>query len=325
MYAIFGILYRYESTGRRRTDMGQPGLGLQPLEDDALNKSARHGTLQQASLYYQNCLSQWEDSGFHRPQCWPEYKVSPWKSVFYSSGKFNRKNQNASTRTSLSITELADWYVRDALDCQSDYHWSEIYQLSLGKKGDETPFEQLRHLFHRFPDDQTRLEASRLFSECFKKSLDLEAAEAAEAVELQQQTRTNNGMALVTPEKVRGRDEEDDAERQRQKKKQRNLTREEQRAGPVEHQVALDDDRVELTGFDGSNEDVYEKMKEVVSKYKGKNKGFVPRDYQWLKRIRTSVGRVEKCIGECYNGDRVAFFGSMEKINRVSYKCICKR
>ena len=328
MYAVFGILYRYESTGRRRTDMAQPGLTIQPLEDDALNKSARHKSQKQAALYYQNCLSQWEDSGFHRPECWPEYKVSPWKSVFYSSGKFNRKNPNASTRTSKSVSELAKWYVKEALDCRSSFDWQETYQLSLGRKGHETPFEKLRHLFDKFQDDRTRVEATRLFGECFKKSLELEAEQKASETESERVSVSVDGMPqLVTPEFVRyrARGRDDDEEQRREKKKQRNQTREQQRAGPVEEQVSLESDREELATYDGSNMQVYYKMREITVRYEGKNKGFVPRDYQWLKRLRGSVARIDKCILECSGGEPEVFFDGIDKLNRISYKCVCNK
>ena len=333
MFAVFGILYRYESTGRRRTDMSQPLLQIQPLEDDALSKSARHKTIQQATHYYQNCLSKWEDCGFHVTDMWPLYKCSPWKSIFYASGKYARKNPNASTRTNKAVTELADWYVKVGLGFSADYTWKEAYKRALHRSPTATPLELLRALHKSLIPPEKQKEAEILLSDCLRDALvagsqqcngyntTRQQDESHQQVSIAE-TATVAEMNIVTPEQNNKR-KRTDGEDEEARKQQRNWMREKRRAGPEQEQESLSNARQEVADATGDNKEVILKLKEVVARYRGRNTGFVPRDFQWLRRLRTSLGNVEKCIANCHGGDEEAFLRALPKVNKLSYRCFC--
>ncbi|KAL7562739.1 hypothetical protein ACA910_013241 [Epithemia clementina (nom. ined.)] len=335
IFAIFGILYRYESTGRRRTHMAQPLLQLQPLEDDALSKSARHKSLKQAALYYQNCLNKWEDCGFHNSDLWPDYKVSPWMSVYYSTGRKTRRNENPRSRTTKTIIELANWYVTKSLGFSASYTWKEAYHCSLGQVSTNTPSEDLRALFQFLPDDKKCL-AESLLSECFretaKKGPSEIGADATNHVTPDSgsggggvgggsDNGCNGGAGLGRVVGIRREllQEED----QQARKRQRNMLREERRAGPEDLQLSLKKEREEITKLKGTNLQIYNKIKSVIGQYSDKNSGFVPKDFQWLRRLRTSFAKMRTCVDVCHGGDIGSFVNMQQSLNKVSYKCKC--
>ncbi|KAL7570837.1 hypothetical protein ACA910_018905 [Epithemia clementina (nom. ined.)] len=336
MMAVFGILYRYESTGRRRTNVAQHQLQLQPLEDDALSKSARHKCVKQATLYYQNCLNKWEDCGFHNSDLWPDYKVSPWMSVFYSSGDSNRRNENPKSRTTSSILDLAKWYVTESLGFSGGHTWKEAYKAALGKQSQNTPAEELRTLFHLFPEEQ-RLRAECLLSECIRvTSNNVDGGEGVpqgESGGCGGDGVDGDGAAatLVTPEQVqvagelgqrRMREQADEGD-ETTRKRQRNLAREESRAGPVETRQDLGDLRAQFTSLTGSNEELYNNMESIIDTFEGQNKNFVPKDFQWLRRVRTSFKKIKECVDTCHGGSLSCFLAMDQPLNRVSYRCKC--
>ncbi|KAL7573728.1 hypothetical protein ACA910_007765 [Epithemia clementina (nom. ined.)] len=92
-------------------------------------------------------------------------------SVFYSSGDSNRRNENPKSQTTSSILDLASWYVTESLGFTGGYTWKEAYKAALGKQSQQTPADELRALFHLFPEEH-RLRAECLLSECVRVTLD---------------------------------------------------------------------------------------------------------------------------------------------------------
>ncbi|KAL7578746.1 hypothetical protein ACA910_015979 [Epithemia clementina (nom. ined.)] len=290
------------------------------------------------TVYYQNCLNKWEDCGFHNSDLWPDYKVSPWMSVFYSSGDSNRRNENPKLRTTSSILDLAKWYVllTELLGFSGGHTWKEAYKAALGKQSQNTPAEELRTLFHLFPEEQ-RLRAECLLSECIcVTSNDVDGGEGVpqgESGGCVGDGVDGDGAAatLVTPEQVqvagelgqrRMREQADEGD-ETTRKRQRNLAREESRAGPVEMRQDLGDLQAQFTGLTGSNEELYNNMESIIDTFEGQNKNLVAKDFQWIRRVRTSFKKIKECVDTCHGGILSCFLAMEQPLNRVSYRCKC--
>ena len=276
---------------------------------------------------------------------WPQYKVSPWKSIFYESGgAFIRRNPNLSTRTTKSLVELGAWYVEKSLQCTAGFTWKEAYTASLRRSPKHTSLELLRSIHALLPPEKQQ-EAQVLLSECIRdatlqqhlqnnsnnsnnnnKTNDIHNNNENNNDEIESQDGHSEGgkqgeMNIVTPEQKKRKRNGNDGEDER--KKQRNWMREKRRAGPVDEQESLESARQEVADATGDKKQVMMKLKEVVQRYKGRTTGFVSRDFQWLRRLRKSVETMEKCVTVCYKGDEAAFLESMTKLNKISYKCTC--
>ncbi len=114
LFAVFGIMLRYEVTGRASTTGDLKVTAIQSLEGDALAKAGRHASTENASLYYMGALQQWQSSGVHKPRVWRTHKVSEWKSIFISVNACP-PNMDAPSQTDMSLAELATWYVKQEL------------------------------------------------------------------------------------------------------------------------------------------------------------------------------------------------------------------
>jgi hypothetical protein len=346
MFAVFGIQYRYESTGRRRTDVTQGNLKIQPLEDDALGKSARHKTLAHASVYMQNCLNKWESSGFHS-DLWCDNKVSAWKPIYYGAGNNVRRNDDPHSRTNLTLPELAGWYIETVLGFAADYSWRDALAKADNHTSNKTAFQMMREFFSHHLKDDKKLEAEVLLQGCFRVDAGLAATQddglddddgggkraavdetAVEkavdktAINDDDETDEENKVEEEVDAGNKRKAEEDEA---KQKKRQRNLRRETQRKG--DDPISLDVVRKEVTVLAGdgtSKEDILKKIGEIIVQHAPLRKGVVPKDWEWLKKLKASYKGIQTCIKECHGGDGDKFFAMDGSLALQKYKCRCK-
>jgi hypothetical protein len=145
-FHVFAIMYSYASSGLKSN-----ARHLEHLEQDSLAKSARHASVSQASVYYNRAQSEWESCGFHEPDMWQDYKVSKFRTVFYAKGNRVLPNPNPLTRTTKTLPELAQWYVKDGLGFRADYDWKDAYDKALKSESNKTSVECLRDLLRPFP------------------------------------------------------------------------------------------------------------------------------------------------------------------------------
>ena len=300
--------------------MSQQNLSLQPLEDDALAKSARHKTVSQSSLYYQNCLNKWESSGFHT-DLWCSNKVSPWKSIFYGTGNTPRQNDDPKSRTRKTLPQLASWYISDILKFTADFTWREALKASVENKSNQTASERMREFFTKNLSVEKQRIAELLFQECGNTvpvtvalevevgrndGLDLEKDDDGnchldhgdDAVEQDQDEGNNNNK----------RKRNEDGEKTKERSKRREVARE--GLDPIK----MDVDRTELRVVmeSGTREDVFGKVEAIVLKFGNQNKGVVKKDWEWFKRLRKSKTDMQKCIDQCHGGEKALFFLQME-------------
>ena len=169
LFAVFGIMLRYEVTGRRRTNIvgDLKTTMIQSLEDDALGKAGRHASMQNASLYYMDCLQKWHTIGVHKDRTWRKNKVSEWKSIFIAT-KQCPPNLDAPSQTNMSLTQLATWYVSQELKIiptHNNYHRS--LSVACDKPPNRSSCEELKNLLRALPP-QLYAKASQ----CLRQTLD---------------------------------------------------------------------------------------------------------------------------------------------------------
>uniref|UniRef100_A0A7S1YFQ7 Uncharacterized protein n=1 Tax=Grammatophora oceanica TaxID=210454 RepID=A0A7S1YFQ7_9STRA len=150
-FAVFGILYKYEVTGRRITGSMADSRHIQPLEDDALGKAARHKAIKNATLYFGAVLTRWEDLGFKTTEPsggeqWQHNKVSEWKGVFYGVGPV-RGNEDVATQTTMPLVSLASWYVTTELDISIETEFGPAIVHACFKPPNRAASERLVQLF----------------------------------------------------------------------------------------------------------------------------------------------------------------------------------
>ena len=70
---------KYDRTGRRHVLTRSEGeVMLQPMEDDAISKSARHKSLKNSTLYYENSMTLWFEYGLPSEKNWgPNWVTDP--------------------------------------------------------------------------------------------------------------------------------------------------------------------------------------------------------------------------------------------------------
>jgi hypothetical protein len=153
LFGVFGILYKYENTGRRATS-GATGVSVQCLEDDALTKAARHKSNSSASLYYESSVTAWHELGCHSHDMWAQHKVSEWKGIFYSEGRTCRANSNMKTRTSMDVGALSRWWVKEELKiCSSSQEVGWVATLNHATKTSPNlnKIEEMRQILCSLP------------------------------------------------------------------------------------------------------------------------------------------------------------------------------
>lgn len=82
---------------------------IQPLEDDAIAKSARHSSLKNATLYYGKCMMHWVECGIHNQKLWQRHRVSAFMSIFLGEEGDVRENSDWETRIDMDVPCLARW------------------------------------------------------------------------------------------------------------------------------------------------------------------------------------------------------------------------
>lgn len=152
LFAIFGILTQYDTTGRRPYDPSSRA-DLQPLEDMALLNAARHHASTDTRMYYQDAMTRFGDMSFDEDVRF-ENRVSPWMSI-YASEEAHSVNNNLRTRTDLDVDRLAESYVKIELGIHlKDFTFSEVMRVALLLKKDRRGFrEKLDEVRSRLPSD----------------------------------------------------------------------------------------------------------------------------------------------------------------------------
>jgi hypothetical protein len=309
--------------------MSQENVKLQPLEDDALAKSARHKTVSQSSLYYLNCLNKWESSGFHTV-LWGDNKVSPWKSIYYGSGNTPRRNDDPTSRTNLTLPQLANWYIKTGLNFSADYTWREALKAAVGKKTNQTDEERLRSFFARKLSSEDQLEAEVLFQACGRKVPVTVAVDAiGEGGGSNENEEDGNDDEMVDGLHLHHGGGEEGTKKRKltveektENKKARNKKREDTREGS--EPISMDQDRTELRGLmdaGGSREAVFFRMEEILDKYGDTKNGVVKKDWEWLKKLKKSHKNMQQCIRCCHDGVKAAFFLLEGKLAVQKFVC----
>ena len=149
LFAVWGILYTYERQGRRpwsRWNGGAERLPIQPLEDDALAKAARHKDMNSAKVYYQDAVSRYDD--VTKPAVWAAECVSQWKAIFVATQAANYSS-SLSTRTEKTLAELVPWYVQAELKLNTtEFDFYSAISHSCNLKTPQTLNEELMSFFY---------------------------------------------------------------------------------------------------------------------------------------------------------------------------------
>jgi hypothetical protein len=125
-------------------------------------------------------------------------KVSPWKSIFYGSGKSTRRNDNPTSWTEMTLPQLAKWYIRSALKFNADYTWREALKATVGGKSNQMDEERLMSFLAMKLSGEDLLEAETLFQACGKKVLVMVAVDAiGEGGDGNLNINNNNGHGKV--------------------------------------------------------------------------------------------------------------------------------
>jgi hypothetical protein len=168
LFAVFGVMARYEGTGRHPTNLHPNNLSIHFMEMDTMLKGARHLDFNSASTYFSNAYSKWFEHGIHEVEEWRFHKVSPWKPCYYESGAGDRINENLTTRTELNTQELAHWFVKEELGISVD-EWCPVKatNLSVGiEKKAQCALTKFFSLLTRCLPVNVLQEAKSLFTEC---------------------------------------------------------------------------------------------------------------------------------------------------------------
>lgn len=169
LFAVFGIMLKYEVTGRRVTT-GKPTLDyIQSLEDDALAKAGRHVSMKNASLYYMSALEKWHTAGVHHDRAWRTNKVSEWKSI-YAGTKTCPPNQDAVSQTDKTLAELAPWYVRHELNITPTHNnFQRTITVACHKPPNRSCCDDLKRLLNALPP-QLKVNAHKLLREALDQA-----------------------------------------------------------------------------------------------------------------------------------------------------------
>lgn len=111
LFAIFGIQNQYIDSGKR--PFCQTTRKIQPIEDVALLKSARHHEKTDTSPYHQDALTLYADLK-RQPNMLKLNKVSSWEPIWVEDVNF-RRNMDESTSTDMNIVEVATFFVEKEL------------------------------------------------------------------------------------------------------------------------------------------------------------------------------------------------------------------
>jgi len=329
MFAIFGIMYRYSSEGRRNTAVRVDNLLLQPLEDDALSKSARHKTISQASVYMKNCLNKWESSGCHTDM-WMDNKVSPWKSIHYGSGNNVRRNDHVRSRTNKDLPEIAVWYIRRVLKFPASYTWREALQKSEGICSNQTALEKLHDLLLKDLSQERRLLALEYLTTVRRTVVqDLGEVQEPEDGEVEKSVEmikpVQEGAVVAVQNKRANEDGEKEDDKAKKKRQKRNKSREKNRRG--ENPITFGKERKQLADLGGSSREVlFQAMETTITQLRElKSRGVLAADFAWLKKLRTSHTTMKRCIQDCHGGEHSSFFGLECRLSLQKYHCSCKK
>lgn len=143
LFAIFGIQNRYDQSGQR--SFAQSTRTLQPIEDVALLKSARHHCKTDTSTYHQDALTLYADLR-RQPTLRKLNMVSNWEPIWVEDVDF-RKNTDESTSTDMNIVQVANFFVEKELNISVNKpSFDGIIVSAMAKKKpltEEEAFEQL--------------------------------------------------------------------------------------------------------------------------------------------------------------------------------------
>ncbi len=187
LFAVFGIMLRYEVTGRRITTGVLKETAIQSLEDDALAKAGRHVAIANASLYNMGALQQWQSIGVHKDRLWRTNKVSEWKSIFIAETACP-PNMDAPSQTDMSLAELATWYVKQELKLirkHNDYRRS--LDCACTKAPSQSYSAELQDIFRSLP-----LEYQAKANICLRKALEQSYLEALNSIGQNAKNRAQN-------------------------------------------------------------------------------------------------------------------------------------
>jgi hypothetical protein len=166
---VYGVLYYYESSGRRKCDVTEKGvIAVQAMEDDAITKSARHSGKSCAPLYFGTVMTNWKSTGCHKKRLWPLHKVSCWHSIYLGQGEDYARNTDYSTQWTKSLCDLSRWFLKKELGITGTsgiLEWERLLDLALAIPENVGLLESLEKVFDGLATVAERNLASQLVRE----------------------------------------------------------------------------------------------------------------------------------------------------------------
>lgn len=274
LFAVFAVLSKYDAVGRNRhTSEGTPRI--QALEMDDIEKAARHGSHSNSALYFGSHSNLYEKVG-PKTKHWAYHKVSPWRSCYCGKSKSKERydgNEDWSTRTSMSLPQLADWFVSEELQVSVDL-WDPVKALEIAcripKRSDET-FGTFISFLKEHLTPANFDEGKALFDRCcleIQREHDDRNAESLQQQHQQQQNTTISPTTAAKDPKIS------------YEKELNNLMELKSRTGV-------------------GKKAVYDEMARIANLPR---RNLTAKTREKLKKISQSVRCVEWCVQHCYKG-----------------------
>ena len=283
LFAVFGVLFKYDDQKRKIRGTG----GIEALEIDDIEKAARHGTHNNASLYFSNNSNKYERLGPHTNQ-WPYHKVSPWRSIYYGRGKSKNSyeaNQDLSSRTDTPINDLCHWFLRE--ECGIAVNgWDPVAALNvacnLSKGRTGSVFDNLVELMRDNLPPSLYEQAKALFDQC---CAEVKREEDERQASLYRDRDTNNQQSRQSS------------------KRQRRGAPSEEGAEPKEPKISYKEKKDEWVSFKKTNKNqqqLYEKMTQIIALPR---RNIDNKSKEWLRKLTQTVRCVDHCVEKCHGGD----------------------
>jgi hypothetical protein len=335
MFAVFGVLYKYERTGRKSTLTRVAGTHhVQPMEEDAIGKAARHSTIQNASLYFENCMTSWESFGVNKPNQWELNKVSEWRPIYYGTGDNWLRNPDIATCTTMALPVLSQWYVDQELKVtQKNPSWVDVLNLAIKQKPNTTKIEKMKEVLDLLPQ-YVKEYGKELFQDCLTTVVRHAQRQGQEAVvdesDEELAVAVEGGVADGMGGGGGDGDEQEEGEEEGETRqeppaatrpKKRRRTEEEMEATRRAKRVKATavDYKTELAAIKAAKDRTkkFFLMKEYSSLAAGGN--------NWLKKLHCSFVKVEQCIAKCHGGKLDDFLALKGTLSHTQYTCQCEK
>ena len=164
LFAIFGVQTKYISTGMR--PFSQTTRTIDPIEDIALLKSARHKAKTDTSSYHIDALTLYSDLQ-RQPTLLALNQVSSWEPIWVEDLDC-RRNIDESTSTDMNIIDVAKFFVEKEVNINViNSTFNGILERALAKKIPLSLEEEFAQLTMSLP----AFEAKRLWEMFQEKTI----------------------------------------------------------------------------------------------------------------------------------------------------------